>query len=140
VAAPFSGVVVTGDLSQKLGSPVKQGDVLFEIAPLDTYRIVLQVDERDISSMVIGQKGNLRLSSVPERAFAFTVLNVTPVATAKEGRNYFRVEARFAETPSHLRPAMEGVGKIDIDRRRLVWIWTHEALDWVRLKLWAWLP
>ena len=140
VAAPFSGVVVTGDLSQKLGSPVKQGDVLFEIAPLDTYRIVLQVDERDISSMVIGQKGNLRLSSVPEQAFAFTVLNVTPVATAKEGRNYFRVEARFAETPSHLRPAMEGVGKIEIDRRRLVWIWTHEALDWVRLKLWAWLP
>ena len=140
VAAPFSGVVVTGDLSQKLGSPVKQGDVLFEIAPLDTYRIVLQVDERDISSMVIGQKGNLRLSSVPEQAFAFTVLNVTPVATAKEGRNYFRVEGRCAETPSHLRPAMEGVGKIEIDRRRLVWIWTHEALDWVRLKLWAWLP
>ena len=140
VAAPFSGVVVTGDLSQKLGSPVKQGDVLFEIAPLDTYRIVLQVDERDISSMVVGQKGNLRLSSVPEQAFAFTVLNVTPVATAKEGRNYFRVEARFTETPSHLRPAMEGVGKIEIDRRRLVWIWTHDALDWVRLKLWAWLP
>jgi hypothetical protein len=35
---------------------------------------------------------------------------------------------------------MEGVGKIEVDRRRLVWIWTHEALDWLRLKLWAWLP
>ena len=140
VVAPFSGVVVTGDLSQKLGSPVKQGDVLFEIAPLDTYRIVLQVDERDISSMIVGQRGYLRLSSVPDEVFAFKVVSVTPVATAKEGRNYFRVEARFTETPSHLRPAMEGVGKVEVDRRRLVWIWTHEALDWVRLKLWAWIP
>lgn len=140
VTAPFSGVVVTGDLSQKLGSPVKQGDVLFEIAPLDTYRIVLQVDERDITSMVVGQSGYLRLASVPDEVFGFKVVNVTPVATAKEGRNYFRVEARFTEPPTHLRPAMEGVGKIEVDRRRLVWIWTHEALDWLRLKLWAWLP
>jgi len=26
------------------------------------------------------------------------------------------------------------------DRRLLVWIWTRQAIDWIRLKLWAWLP
>ena len=52
-----------------------------------------------------------------------------------------RHRADTEERPSaQLRPAMEGVGKIEIDRRRLVWIWTREAVDWVRLKLWAWLP
>jgi hypothetical protein len=35
---------------------------------------------------------------------------------------------------------MEGVGKIEIDQRRLIWIWTREAFNGVRLKLWAWLP
>jgi hypothetical protein len=35
---------------------------------------------------------------------------------------------------------MEGIGKIDIDRRRLIWIWTHEVIDWLRLKTWNWLP
>jgi hypothetical protein len=35
---------------------------------------------------------------------------------------------------------MEGVGKIAIDRRRLISIWTHEVVDWVRLALWTWLP
>jgi hypothetical protein len=61
--------------------------------------------------------------------------------TAKEGRNYFRVEARLTTPPSdRLRPAMEGVGKIAVDQRSLVWIWTHEVLDEARLKLWAWLP
>ena len=33
ITAPFQGVVVTGDLSQLLGSPVERGKVLFEVAP-----------------------------------------------------------------------------------------------------------
>lgn len=140
ILAPFKGVVVTGDWSQHLGSPVEEGKVLFEIAPLDTYRLVLQVDERDIGPIAVGQKGHLMLSSLPGETVDFTVEKITPVSTPKDGRNSFRVEARLATASAQLRPAMEGVGKIEIDRQRLVWIWTREALDWVRLKLWAWLP
>jgi hypothetical protein len=35
---------------------------------------------------------------------------------------------------------MEGVGKIRIDERRLVWIWSHSLIEWVQLWLWSWLP
>src|SRR6185295_2858693 len=48
IVAPFDGVVVSGDLSQLLGSPLEKGKVLFEVAPLDAYRVILQVDERDV--------------------------------------------------------------------------------------------
>jgi Barrel-sandwich domain of CusB or HlyD membrane-fusion/GAF domain len=140
IVAPFDGVVVTGDWSQHLGAPVEEGKVLFEIAPLDTYRIVLQVDERDIAPMAVGQQGHLMLSAMPNETMPFTVDKITPVSTPKDGRNFFRVEGRLATPSSQLRPAMEGVGKVDIDQRRLIWIWTREAFDWVRLKLWAWLP
>jgi len=141
ITAPFAGVVVTGDWSQRLGTPVEEGQVLFEVAPLDGYRLVLQVDDRDIAAVKIGQTGTLLLSSLPEEEMPFTVMQLTPVSTSKEGRNYFRVEASFAKPPSErLRPAMEGVGKIAVNARSLVWIWTHEVVDWVRLKLWAWLP
>jgi multidrug resistance efflux pump len=138
--APFDGIVVTGDWSQHLGAPVEEGKVLFEVAPLDAYRIVLQVDERDIAPMAVGQQGHLMLSAMPNDTFPFTVDKITPVSTPKDGRNFFRVEARLATTSPQLRPAMEGVGKIEIDQRRLIWIWTREAFNWVRLKLWAWLP
>jgi hypothetical protein len=33
---------------------------------------------------------------------------------------------------------MHGVAKIDIDRRRTIWIWTRSFLDWARLMLWRW--
>ena len=140
VLSPFDGMVVSGDLSQSLGSPVEKGKVLFEIAPLDSYRVVLEVDERDIADVQVGQRGHLLLSAFPSEAVDVTVEKVTPVSTANEGRNFFRVEAALDQPHERLRPAMEGAGKIEIDRRLMVWIWTHQVVDWVRLAVWSWLP
>jgi hypothetical protein len=140
VLAPFRGLIMSGDLSQSLGAPVERGDVLFEVAPLDEYRVIAEVDERDISEIAVGQESELLLPSMPGEVFPFAVSKVTPVSTAKEGRNYFRVEGRMLRQSQKLRPGMEGVGKIKIDRRRLVWVWTHEMVDWFRLQLWKWKP
>lgn len=144
VVAPFDGVVVRGDLSQQLGSPVEQGKVLFELAPLEAWRVVLKVDERDIADVRAGMPGELMLTSLPGQSFPFRVKKVTPVATAEDGRNYFRVEAGLtlkqgAPLPK-LRPNMEGVGKVEASEQSLLWIWTHRLSDWLRLTLWRWMP
>ena len=140
VAAPFDGVVVSGDLSQRLGSPVNRGEVLLDIAPLNAYRVVLQVDERQISDLRPGQNGQLVLAALPRDQFAFTVEKITPVSEPGEGRNRFRVEAQLVDDVELLRPGMEGSGKIIIDRRSLQWIWTHELVEWFQLWFWSWRP
>jgi multidrug efflux pump subunit AcrA (membrane-fusion protein) len=140
VVARVDGVVVSGDLSQSLGSPVEKGEVLFQVAPLDAFRVVLQVDERDISDIAVGQRGQVLLAAAPDTSLAFAVEKITPVSTAREGRNYFRVEAALDRTPERLQPGMEGVGKITVDVRRLVWIWLRSLIDWGRLALWTWTP
>lgn len=140
ILAPFRGIVMSGDLSQSLGAPVEQGDVLFEVAPLDEYRVIANVDERDISEIALGQEGHLLLPSMSGKKFSFVITKITPVLTAKEGSNYFRVEGRMSEASEKLRPGMEGVGKIRIDRRRLIWVWTHKTVDWLRLQIWRWMP
>ena len=140
IKAPFDGYVVSGDLSQKLGAPVKQGDLLFEITPLDAYRVILQVDERDIAYLADGQPGQLTLTGVTGLKLPFTVKKVTPIAIAEEGANYFRVEAELNGEKPILRPGMEGVGKISVGEEKLWWIWTRRLFDWLSLKLWTWLP
>ncbi|NNK55809.1 MAG: HlyD family efflux transporter periplasmic adaptor subunit [Desulfofustis sp.] len=140
LTAPFDGLVVSGDLTQALGSPVERGQVLFTVAPLDVYRILLQIDERDISNVAQGQEGSLVLSGMPGKSHAFAVGKITPVSTTEEGRNFFQVEAKITEDPEMLRPGMEGVAKITVDRRPLIWIWTHRLFDWMRLTLWKLLP
>jgi len=140
MVAPFDGVIVSGDLSQSLGSPVERGQVLFEIAPLDDFRISLRVDERDIANVALGQRGELAVAPMPGERFAFAVTKITSVNTAREGVNSFRVEATLDHRDPRLRPGMEGVGKIEVEERKLVWIWTHTLIDWMRLWLWSRLP
>ena len=140
LVAPFDGIVVKGDLSQSLGSPVERGELLFEIAPLDGYRIILKVDQRDIGEPKPGQPGKLALTALPGKQLPLTVQRITPVSIAEGGSNYFRVEAHLDEPAPGLRPGMEGVGKIEVGRRRLIWIWTHGLTDWLRLWTWSWLP
>ncbi len=138
--APFDGIVVTGDLSQSLGVPIGRGDVLFEVAPLDSYRIILKVDERDIAQVAAGQKGRLALAGLPGEVLSMKIRKVTPISSPEEGRNYFTVEASLDEISPLLRPGMEGVGKIEIDRRKQLWIWTHKLTYWLRFWLWSWWP
>ncbi len=57
-----------------------------------------------------------------------------------EGKNYFRIEGHMEEKSERLRPGMEGIGKITVDRRKLIWVWTHQLIDWLRLQAWRWLP
>jgi len=136
--APFDGVVVSGDLSQQFGAPVERGQVLFEIAPLDSYRVIVAVDEQEISEVEVGQRGQLALSSLPGEAMPLTVEKITPVSTAEEGRNVFRVEATLDASSASLRPGMQGIGKIEIGQRKLIWIWTYKMVNWLRLWAWSW--
>jgi biotin carboxyl carrier protein len=140
ILAPFSGVVVSGDLRQKLGSPVEKGQLLFQLAPLDSFRAILQIDERDIAFISPGQSGQLVLAGVLDEAETFKVRTITPVANAAEGRNYFLVESEIENSGKRLRPGMEGIGKISIDRRRLLWIWTRRLVDWTQITAWKWTP
>ena len=139
VVAPFDGVVVSGDLTQLLGSPVERGKQLFEVAPLDAYRVILKVDDRDIRYVRAGQQGRLVLTGLAAEDLGFKVQNIS-IAQAEEGKNLFRVEAKLDRSDLKLRPGMEGVGKISIGDRSYAWIWTHRLFDWLRVQAWTWLP
>lgn len=136
--APLDGIIVSGDLSQSLGAAVDRGELLFEIAGLYAYRVSIQVDERDITHIRPGQSVGVVFSALPDTRFDVSVVSITPVTTAAEGRNFFRVEAELDDPSGQLRPGMEGVAKILVDERRYAWIWTRELVDWFRLWSWRW--
>ncbi len=138
ITSPITAIIVSGDYTRALGSPVERGQVLYKVSPLDDYHVILQVDEADVSEIAIGMQGELTLSAAAEETFEIEVVKITPVSTAENGINYFQVEAKLSTTPDFLRPGMQGIGKIIIGERQLFWIWTHKMVDWIRLKLWSW--
>lgn len=138
IRAEVDGNVIAGDLSQQIGAPVKQGQVLFRLAPQGEHRAVLKVDEHDVRRVQAGQEGVLLLAGATEQRLRFR-LGPVGAAEAGEGANRFRVEAELLDAPALLRPGMEGVAKVEVGRLPLLLAWTLPALQWVRLawfRLW----
>ena len=138
IVAPFDGILIEGDLSQSLGAPVRRGEILMVVAPAGEFRLIVEVDERDIAALAAGQHGELALSALTDRTFDFVVERITPVANARDGRNYFEVAARLDADQPSLQPGLRGVARISAGERTLAWIWTHGVIDWVSVKLWSW--
>jgi RND family efflux transporter MFP subunit len=139
ILSPFDGLVVSGDLSQSLGEPVEKGDTLYKVAPLEEYRVMLDIDERDVSELHAGQQGHLVLTAVPGVILPIVIERITSVTSAAEGKNTFKTEAHLLDAPQFLRPGMLGTGKVDVGERSILWIWTHRLVDWFRIQVWMWL-
>ncbi len=140
--APIDGIIVSDDISQRQGAPIKQGDVLFELAGAQDFIVQLFVDERDIAALLPGQEGQVKFTSLPNSLFAVQVKSITPLSEVRDGRNYFRVELLLltdtatGDITELLRPGMTGSGKVTVGKRALGWIWFHDLWHWLRLSLW----
>lgn len=140
LTAPFDGVLISGDWSRSLGVPVSRGELMFEIAPLDAYRVALQVSDRDIAALAAGQQGDLTLTALPRQPVRFELSDVSTLAQEQVGEPMFRVEATMLDNPSALRPGMQGVAKVQVGQRQRWWVWTHALTDWLQLQWWRWRP
>ena len=136
--APFDGLIVNGDLSQRLGSAVNKGEVLLNVSPANNYRISLLIKESRIADLKLGQQGSLYLSALPEQAFDFTLSKITPLTQTRDGASYYIAEGKFTAQFEQLQPGMEGIGKISIDERKWLDIWSREGVEWMRLQIWSW--
>jgi biotin carboxyl carrier protein len=138
--APIDGVVIAGDLSQAIGTPVKRGQELMTLAPDRRFRVVAEVDEQDVAAMREGQRANVMFAALTERPLPFVVTRISPVATTIDARNVFEVEGRVddREAAGHgtLRHGLRGVARIDIDERSQGLIWWQRLADWARRLAW----
>jgi len=134
--SPTSGTVVKGDLKREIGAPVKTGDVLFEVAPLDSLRAELLIAEDEIFDIKLNQQGYLATASYPGQRIKFVVERINPMAEVVKQRNVFKVRVQLLEIHPWMRPGMEGVAKVSVGKRHYIWIWTRKIVNWVRMKLW----
>jgi multidrug efflux pump subunit AcrA (membrane-fusion protein) len=138
VRAPFDGIVLQGDLTRSLGAPVRAGDTLMTIAPEGDFRIILDVDERDIARLSREQTGELSLSARAGERLPIRLVRLSPTAVIRDGRNVFEVEATPQTVDAGLRPGYHGVAKVDAGERPLWRVLFERPLRWLGQQLWAW--
>ncbi len=134
--APFDGVIVEGDLRERIGAPVHAGDVLIKISQLTGLYVEMRVPERDIDLVADSKGAEVAFTTRPEDTFAVTIARIEPSAVADREGNSFVVRGQIRAKADWLRPGMSGVAKIAAGQRSLLWISTHRLVDFLRLKLW----
>ena len=138
LTAPMEGIVIDGDIGQLQGAPIVRGEVLITLAPLEGYRVILEVDERDIGKISLGQSGQLLLSALPHTPIEIHIDRITPMTQMVDGNNVYRVEALLAENLARLRPGLHGVAKLSASPQPLftsLWQWLDQR---IRVLWWRW--
>jgi len=137
IRAPFDGVIVEGDLRERVGTPLKQGDALYRIARLDRMYAEVMVKEDDVHEIVAGARGRIAFASKPGSRFAVQVERVEPMAVPRPEGNMFIVRCTLSDkNEPWWRPGMSGAARLDAGRRAPLWIATHRTLDYLRLRWW----
>ena len=136
IVSPTSGVITAGDLKRQIGAPVKTGDTLFEVAPLESLRAEVSVSQDDVADLRVGQRGELATTGDPGRRVGFEVERINPMSEISERKNVFKVRVRLDARPEGMRPGMEGLAKVDVEPQPYIYIWTRTLVNWVRMKLW----
>jgi multidrug resistance efflux pump len=137
ISAPFEGVVVEGDLRERLGAPVKQGEALIKVARTENLYVQAEINERDIHELRATAPGEIAFVSQPRLKFPVRLERVEPAAVPKNRENVFLVRCALTEgRQPWWRPGMSGVCKLGVGERSLIWILSHRTVDFLRLKLW----
>ncbi|MDZ4814861.1 MAG: efflux RND transporter periplasmic adaptor subunit [Verrucomicrobiota bacterium] len=137
VKAPFDGLVVSGDLREKIGAPIKKGDILFKVAQIENLYVEVRVSERDIHEIKEKALGKMAFTAQPGKRFSFAVDKIEPAAIVDEKSNVFIIRAHtLTGAEDWWRPGMTGTAKIRSGWRPIIWIVTHRSVDFLRMKLW----
>lgn len=134
--SPFDGVVVEGNLRERIGAPVRAGDVLMRVSQLDGLYVEMRVPERDIDLVVDSATAQIAFTTRPEDTFDVRIDVIEPAAVTDREGNYFVIRGQLEGGSDWLRPGMTGVAKINAGTRNFMWIATHRLIDFVRLKFW----
>lgn len=136
IRSPMDGIVVEGDLRTKVGSVLPQGSPLFQIAPTQGWKLELRVPEAASSDIQPGLSGRFACHARPESSHKFRLSRLQPNAVMRDQQVVFVAEAELENAPAWLRPGMEGVARISVNRRPTWWVLFHSAIDFARLHLW----
>jgi len=137
VKAPEKGVVLEGDIRDRIGSPVTRGEALLKLSPLEGMYAELRLPENEATRVSTGSIGEAAFESRPEERFPIVVTGIEPLAVPEEKGNMLIIRTSFSDDPAPWwRPGMSGVVKIDCGKRPLLWIFTRRAVDYLRMRFW----
>ena len=136
IRSDVRGVVLSGSVDRRENYPVKIGELLYEIAPIDQVRFEIGIPAEDVTHVKSGQKVSLRVDGNVGTVLDGTIDRVRPRSEIVDGRNVFVAEVRmdnFGDVA--LLPGMEGSARVITASHSLGWNLFHRAWEYIATNL-----
>ena len=121
-----------GDLERSEGVPLRVGDPLFEVGPLDRLVAEIAVPAVDVALVREGADVSLKLEADANATARGTIGRIAPKSEWSDDRNVFLCEAELPNPGGELRAGIKGKARIEGPRRPLLWIGIRDA--WLALR------
>jgi HlyD family secretion protein len=113
IRAPVAGTLIARDVER--GDVVQPGKVLMVLSPSGETQLVLQIDERNLAMLKLGQKALASADAYPAQRFAAELVYINPAVDPQRGT--VEVKLRVPDPPQYLRQDMTVSVDIEIERR-----------------------
>ena len=111
--APVDGVLIAR--SVEAGNVVQAGKELMLLAPAGETQVVVEIDERNLAQLALGQKALGSADAFPGQRFAAALVYINPGIDALRGS--VEVKLKVANPPAFLRQDMTASVDIEVARR-----------------------
>jgi HlyD family secretion protein len=113
ISAPRDGVLITRNVER--GTVAQPGKALLVLAPEGEAQLVLQIDERNLGKIALGQKAFASADAYPDRRFAAVISYINPGVDIS--RASVEVKLTVADPPDYLRQDMTVSVDIEVATR-----------------------
>ena len=141
IRSPHGGVITTPRPKEKIGQYVNKGDLIAEVHDLKRLTVEIEVPERDIGPLRVGQAVLLKVRAYPGETFRGEVTSIAPAMRESEtpaSVKTVRVATVIDNAEQKLKTGMTGYAKIGCGTQPLVEVLTHGVVGALRVEVWSW--
>jgi len=113
IAAPRDGVLITRNVER--GMVVQPGKALLVLAPTGDAQVVVQIDEKNLGLLRLGQKATASADAYPDKRFAAELSYINP--SVDINRASVQIKLAVTDPPDYLRQDMTVSVDIEVARR-----------------------
>lgn len=135
VRAPISGLLISRNV--ETGDVVQPGKVLMVLSPAGATELVVQIDEKHLSQLKLGQAASVSADAYSAQQFAAVVSFINPGVDAQRGS--VTVKLKVPEAPPYLQQDMTVSLNIETARRSQVVLVASDALHAIEKSPWVML-
>lgn len=112
IKAPVDGTLITRDVER--GDVVQPGKALMVLSPAGQTQLVVQIDEKNLATLQVGQPALASADAYPQQNFPAEVVYINPAVDADRGS--VEVKLKVPNAPAYLRQDMTVSVDVEVAR------------------------